>query len=292
MTQTTKELTAAERVKRLPLTARVASAGGMQGAMLETIVANVAQDALDPEIASFVYQICRTNLDPLARQIYLVGRWGKKEGRNLYSVQVGIDGYRLIADRTGAYAGSSDPIFDEGLTQYHWIQTGREEPVSATVTIRKLLSNGAIGEFTASALWMSYYPGDTQGYMWRRFPLLMLGKVAEALALRKAFPAQLSGLYIAEEMAQAGESEDNAAAIALGLGYKNPNAIRVVEKLDALAGFNEEWVKTALGVTVGNIEATEEGDSTLRRLWQYCTEAAKGSVPVTEEAFVKYMAKE
>ena len=44
--------------------------------------------------------------------------------------------------------------------------------------------------------------------------------------------------------------------------------------------------KTILGGTVGNIEATEEGDSTLRRLWQYCTEAAKGSVPVTEEGFV------
>ena len=101
-------------------------------------------------------------------------------------------------------------FFDEGPLNIIGYRRGARSLCLLYCHYQEVVSNGAIGEFTASALWMSYYPGDTQGYMWRRFPLLMLGKVAEALALRKAFLAQLSGLYIAEEMAQAGESEDNA----------------------------------------------------------------------------------
>jgi len=55
--------------------------------------------------------------------------------------------------------------------------------------------------FTATARWSEYKPDSD--FMWRRMPHTMLGKCAEALALRKGFPQELSGLYEAAEMDQA-----------------------------------------------------------------------------------------
>lgn len=149
------------------------------------------EGASDAEFGTFVELVRRTGLSPEARQIYLVKRWDKQERRYAYTPLTGIDGYRLVADRTSKYAGNDDPIFDD-----------ERQPFKATVTVFKLIG-GIRCPFTASARWDQYYPGDAQGFMWRKMPHLMLGKCAEALALRKAFPAELSGLYTDSEMEQA-----------------------------------------------------------------------------------------
>ena len=70
------------------------------------------------------------------------------------------------------------------------------------VTVYRMVSGQRVA-FSASARWAEYAPQGSQGFMWQKMPFLMLGKVAEALALRKAFPLDLSGLYTQEEMAQA-----------------------------------------------------------------------------------------
>lgn len=174
-----------------------------QGEITEQRVAlwrkSFAPDATDIEFQTFVEIVRRTGLSPEARQIYLTGRYDKKKNRNIYNVQTGIDGYRLVADRTGKYAGNDDPVYDD-----------EGKPRKATVTVFKLIG-GVRCPFTASARWDQYYPGDAQGFMWKKMPHLMLGKCAEALALRKAFPSELSGLYTNEEMEQA-SSEPAAAA--------------------------------------------------------------------------------
>jgi phage recombination protein Bet len=147
------------------------------------------------EFEAFLDAASRYSLNPMANQIYAQVR-GQGDRRRVTYV-TGIDGYRLIADRTKAYAGNDDPVFDD------------EKQVSkASVTVYKLVG-GVRCPFTATARWDQYYPGDQLGFMWKRMPHLMIGKCAEALALRKAFPAEFIGLYTAEEMQQA----DNAEAI-------------------------------------------------------------------------------
>jgi len=149
------------------------------------------------QFAVFMHAVNSYRLDPFSNQIHAVlrncneGTQQQPKWVTKMTVQTGIDGYRLIADRTKCYAGNDDPVFDD-----------ERAPKRATVTVYKIVGNIRC-PFTASARWDQYYPGDRQGSMWKKMPPLMLGKVAEALALRKAFPAELSGLYTSEEMQQA-----------------------------------------------------------------------------------------
>lgn len=139
------------------------------------------------ELVKLYSKICHeTQLNPFRKQIHFIRR-----GMS-YTVQVGIDGYRSIADRTGLYAGSDDYVFDD-----------EKEPKKATVTVYKMI-NGVRCPFTASARMSEYKPVDVKmQFMWNKMPNLMLGKCAESLALRKAFPNELSGTYTDEEMQQA-----------------------------------------------------------------------------------------
>ena len=159
---------------------------------IDLIRRTVAAGASADELELFFHQARRAGLDPLAKQIYFVKRQGKGV------VQVGIDGLRLIADRTGQYAGSDDAEFAA--------VNDRGYPSAAKVVVYKMVA-GQRCPFGATARWDEYFPGDSQGFQWKRMPHAMLAKCAEALALRKAFPADMSGLYVHEEMEQAGSNE-------------------------------------------------------------------------------------
>jgi len=167
---------------------------------VDLIKRTVAKGATDDELKLFLYQANRMGLDPLARQIHFTKR-RNKDGTETAVFITAIDGYRLIADRTGKYAGNDEPKY-EGMAEYG--ENG-QAPLKATVSVWKMVA-GQRAPFTGTAHWYEYYPGDGgPGFMWRKMPCLMLGKVAEALALRKAFPAELSGVYTDDEMAQAGQ---------------------------------------------------------------------------------------
>ena len=160
---------------------------------VELIKSTVALGATDNELKLFLYTAKRTGLDPLTKQIHFV----KRQGR--VAIQTGIDGYRAIAERSKTLAGIDDAVYE--------VESETGKPKKASVTVYRLVDGQRVG-FTASARWSEYAPQGNQAFMWNKMPFLMLGKCAEALALRKAFPNDLTGIYTDEEMHQAGVSDE------------------------------------------------------------------------------------
>lgn len=151
------------------------------------------------DLAVFFHQAVRTGLDPFARQIYMIERKGKQ------TIQTGIDGFRLIArrtvERTGETLGYEDTLWCGPDGQWTDVWLKREAPAASKVTV---IRGGQ--RFAAVALYHEYVGTTRDGspnQMWSTKGALMLAKCAEALALRKAFPQDLSGLYTSDEMQQA-----------------------------------------------------------------------------------------
>lgn len=146
----------------------------------------------DEEASLYVHDCKRQEIHPLDRLIHPTIR-KDKSGNRRYVAITSIDLFRARAEDTGTYAGNDDPTFKG--------QPGKDG-FEATVTVYKLVANIRC-PFTATARWSEYKPAEGQDFQWLKMPHQMLGKCAEALALRKAFPRKLGGLYTGEEMAQA-----------------------------------------------------------------------------------------
>jgi phage recombination protein Bet len=167
---------------------------------IEILKNSICKGVSTEEFEIFLMACHKTQLDPFMRQIYAVKRKAKKPDGSwgdVMTIQTGIDGYRLIAERTGCYAPGPEPtyVYDEN-----------KHLVSATSYIKKLTRDGTWHTVSASAYMAEYCQKTREGQpmgMWSNMPLTMLAKCAEAQALRKAFPAEMSGIYTKEEMQQA-----------------------------------------------------------------------------------------
>lgn len=159
---------------------------------LDLIKRTVAKDATNDELKLFFYDCQRRGVHPLDKLLHFTKRDGK------YTPVTSIDFMRSQASDSGEYAGNDDAQF--------LLSEETQRPIEAHITVYRMVQ-GQRCPFTATARWSEYFPGDKQGFMWRKMPHTMLGKCAEALALRKAFPRQLAGLYERSEMDQAGKLE-------------------------------------------------------------------------------------
>lgn len=217
------------------------------------------QDATDGDLQVFFHVCQRTGLDPFARQIYMIGRQSSErdEGGNWtkvtkQTIQTGIDGYRLIgrraadARRQRISVSAPEWAHEDGTWRPVW-RTAWGVPVAARFTIMR-----DDEPFTAVALFDEYKQTKRGGeltQMWQQRPAGQIAKCAEALAWRMAFPQDLSGIYVEEEMHQA-ENRRNEG------GWQDPHTSRVA---DLLSDKPEEPVEAEVvdgpdGITSGQLK--------------------------------------
>jgi phage recombination protein Bet len=243
----------------------------------EILKNSICKGFSNEEFEVFLMACVKTQLDPFMRQIYAVkrksklsdGSWGEA-----MTIQTGIDGYRLIAERTERYAPGPEPT-------YIYDENGRL--ISSTSYIKKQTVDGTWHTVSASAHLDEYcqtfrdkQTGEKRPMgMWATMPRTMLAKCAESQALRKAFPAEMSGIYTKEEMQQAEEpkvsleqaSELNALLLECDENYRTWIS-NFVEKQHKVSSFSDlppdifESIKTAMQRRIDQYRAKQRQDPT------------------------------
>lgn len=208
----------------------------------------------DKDLAFFAIQCKRTGLDPITRQIYALPIGGK------LTITASIDGLRLIAERSGKYEGQTPAMWcgDDGKWLDVWLDA--KPPKACKVGVYK---SGFREALYATALFTEYV--TTSGPMWKKMPALMISKVAESLALRKAFPNEMSGIYSENEMDQA--SQEQAKDVTPQPQEPKKHIVEKVaevkaaatpgETLESLGDYVVQFGKKLAGQKLKNIDPTQ-----------------------------------
>lgn len=192
----------------------------------------------DEEFEMFITTCRRTGLHPALRQIHCA----KFNGR--MTIMMGIDGYRIIAQRAGGYAGSDQPLWldDDGNKFTFWPKK-KGNPAACEVTVLKLIG-GQLVRTTRTANWDEFNKAasNAPNNQWKERPAHMLAIRAESHALRAAFPNELRGVELTD-----------------GMEYEQPPAPPQPQArmhVEIPAALNEPQVQPSLTPSQGSIPLT------------------------------------
>lgn len=244
---------------------------------IEILKTQIAKGCNNEELKYYLTICKHLDLNPFNRQIYALKRRTWNSDKQAYdehlTVQMGIDGFRLIAERTGKYAGSDEPVY---TFDTNW------KLEKATVTVKKLIW-GQIVETTAPAYYeeyvQTYKDKKTQQMIpnsqWIKMPRLMLGKCAEALALRKAFPQELSGVYSEDEVGtmeshaeefkpEMANDEDKAELVQL-IGWSGvpPEKFYEADKVSTIDEYTPAKIRTRIDIIKKRLEEKANEEPTI-----------------------------
>ena len=170
---------------------------------MELLKQTIAKGCTDTEFM-LLMELCRAKrLDPFAKHIQPVKRWDPETQTMGVTFQTGIDGFRLLAERSGLYRGQDGPYWcgDDGVWFDVW--TKPVAPTAAKVGVFRKDFDRPIYAVAHYSEYVQTKKGGEPNQMWAKMACNQLAKCAEALAIRKCFPEDLAGLYTPDEMKQA-----------------------------------------------------------------------------------------
>lgn len=178
-------------------------------------------DAPDADLAVFFHYCANTQLDPFLKQIYMIGRRTKVGGyrgeperwETKYTIQVGIDGFRILGNRIAKAQGRGYPVprheycgFD-GEWRDVWLDPSQPPAAAKGIVTVDGIEFAAVVAFSERAQTRNTQNGQALTGQWATQPAWMLSKCAEAAAWRMAFPADMGGIFEDAEVPEVVDGE-------------------------------------------------------------------------------------